>query len=86
MILFGFSIGGYGAFLLTMKNPDLFVSTSALAPVCDATKASHSIEGLTLYIGEKETSNWDEWSSITTAEHYRGSKLHFLIDQVRVYP
>lgn len=63
-----------------MKNPDLFASISALAPVCDATLAKHSQEGLELYLGEKQ--NWDNWSSIKIAEKYDGPKIEFLIDQV----
>ncbi len=78
-----YSIGGHGAFLMKMNNPNQYRSISALAPVCDLTTAPHSIEGLELYLGRKSNDNWDRWSAVNAAKCYKGPPFHILIDQVR---
>ncbi|XP_065224982.1 S-formylglutathione hydrolase-like [Planococcus citri] len=79
--IMGHSIGGHGAFLIKLQNPTKYKSVSALSPVCDITKAPHSIEGLELYLGCKQDESWDKWSAIKVAEKYSGPPLEILIDQ-----
>lgn len=65
-----------------MLNPAKFKSVSALSPVCDITKAPHSIEGLKKYLGCSDNGDWEKWSATTLAKNYEGPPLHILIDQV----
>lgn len=66
-----------------MKYPTKYKSISALSPVCDITKAPHSIEGLEMYLGCKKDETWDKWSAVKVAEKYSGPTFEILIDQVR---
>ena len=76
-----FSVGGYGALLLTLKNPHMFVSTSLLAPICDYVSAPRCQDAFERYLG-KDRSKWLEWSVFHALENYNGPPLQFLIDQV----
>ena len=40
MAVTGHSMGGHGALTLHFRNPDLFKSVSALAPICNPTKTT----------------------------------------------
>lgn len=64
------------------KKPHLYRSVSALAPICDITRARHSNDALESYLGPQAGSNWQEWSAICLANRYEGPPLRILIDQV----
>lgn len=37
--IFGHSMGGHGAIVIGLRNPDIFKSISAFAPICNPTKS-----------------------------------------------
>lgn len=47
----GHSMGGHGALTLALKNPDLFKSVSAFAPICSPLNCPWGEKALTGYIG-----------------------------------
>lgn len=49
--IFGHSMGGHGALTLGMKNPQLFKSISAFAPICNPVKVRVGIDCFTHYLG-----------------------------------
>ena len=57
--IFGHSMGGHGALTLALKNPDLYASVSAFAPVCAPTRASWGKKAFSGYLGPDEES-WRE--------------------------
>ncbi len=50
----GHSMGGHGALTLAMKNPGLYRSVSAFAPICNPTGADWGRKQLTAYLGSDE--------------------------------
>ena len=47
--IFGHSMGGHGALTLHLKNPDMFRSVSAFAPICAPMSCPWGIKALTHY-------------------------------------
>lgn len=75
-------MGGHGALICALKNPFLYKSVSAFAPVCNPTKGSWGTKVFTGYLGENEK-EWAEWDATLLAQTYKGPILPILIDQVK---
>jgi S-formylglutathione hydrolase len=56
MGIFGHSMGGHGALTLALKNPELFKSVSAFAPICAPTQCPWGRKAFTGYLGTDESS------------------------------
>jgi S-formylglutathione hydrolase len=50
--LFGHSMGGHGALTLALKNPGLYRSVSAIAPICAPSRAPWGVKAFSRYLGE----------------------------------
>ena len=48
-------MGGHGALTLAMRNPDLFRSVSAFAPIANPTASDWGRKQLSAYLGDDET-------------------------------
>ncbi len=57
--IFGHSMGGHGALTLALKNPDLYRSVSAFAPVVAPTRVPWGEKAFSNYLGE-DTEAWRE--------------------------
>ncbi|HRD70777.1 MAG TPA: S-formylglutathione hydrolase [Legionella sp.] len=55
--IFGHSMGGHGALIIGLSNPDKYRSLSAFAPICAPTKTPWGRNALLNYIGTNEE-NW----------------------------
>lgn len=62
--IFGHSMGGHGALTLGLKNPDVFSSISAFAPICSPIHCPWGQKALGNYLGSDET----QWSAYDAAE------------------
>lgn len=79
--LFGHSMGGHGALTLGPKNPDLFRSLSAFAPVSTPSKSGWGPMALTAYLGE-DKGQWAEHDATEwMKQHGTGTLPPILIDQ-----
>ncbi len=58
----GHSVGGHGALTIALKNPDLFRSVSAFAPICAPTRIPYGREALSTYLGPDEEA-WREYDA-----------------------
>merc|ERR1719436_2399589 len=47
----GHSMGGHGALTIALRNPDMFKSVSAFAPICNPTKCPWGEKAFTGYLG-----------------------------------
>lgn len=75
----GHSMGGHGALICHLKNPGMYRSVSAFAPICHPSECQWGRKAFTTYLGESRD-NWAEWDAallIGDAE----SKIPLLIDQ-----
>lgn len=76
----GHSMGGHGALTIGLKNPDLYVSVSAFAPICNPMAVPWGQKALPLYLGENKES-WHEYDATELVKKYTGRDLHILCDQ-----
>lgn len=58
--VFGHSMGGHGALLVALRNPDLFKSVSAFAPISSVIKAPWGQKALNRYLGD-DMSAWQAY-------------------------
>ncbi len=77
--IFGHSMGGHGALMIALKNPDLYQSVSAFSPIAAPSEVPWGEKAFTAYLGE----NRDEWKSYDSVELVKKAevKLPILIDQ-----
>lgn len=60
--IMGHSMGGHGALVLALRNPKLFKSVSALAPVCAPTQCPWGEKAFTAYLGG-DRQHWLEYDA-----------------------
>jgi len=78
--IFGHSMGGHGALICFLKNPDMYRSVSAFAPICNPTMCDWGKKAFTGYLGsDKQT--WKEYDATHLLNTYKGPKSTILIDQ-----
>lgn len=75
----GHSMGGHGAMTLHLKNPDVFKSCSAFAPIVSPMQVPWGQKALSAYLGE-DTSQWAAFDS-TQLVQSKASSADILIDQ-----
>ncbi len=77
--IFGHSMGGHGALVLGLRNPELYRSVSAFAPICAPSKAPWGIKAFTEYLGSEQAA----WASYDANELLKTTKARtpILIDQ-----
>jgi len=74
----GHSMGGHGALTLYLKNPGMYKSVSAFAPISNPSKCPWGIKAFGGYIGDDE-GKWGEWDATELVKVWKGS-LDVLID------
>jgi S-formylglutathione hydrolase len=79
--IFGHSMGGHGALVMALRNPALFRSVSAFAPICAPVHSPWGEKAFGAYLGADEAA----WRSYDAAELMSGMRAPFpqgiLIDQ-----
>jgi S-formylglutathione hydrolase len=79
----GHSMGGHGALSLFLKNPGMYKSCSAFAPIANPLKAPWGEKAFKGYFGE---SDWEkkgaEYDSTELIKKWKGGLLDILIDVV----
>ncbi|MDN5870982.1 MAG: S-formylglutathione hydrolase [Nitrococcus sp.] len=77
--VFGHSMGGHGALIVALRNPDRYRSASAFAPICAPSLAPWGKKAFSAYLGRDERA-WREYD----AHHLvraTASRLPLLVDQ-----
>lgn len=77
--IFGHSMGGHGALTIGLKNPSIYQSISAFAPICAPMQCPWGIKALTNYLGADKAS-WQAYDSCHLLST-QGSHTPLLIDQ-----
>ena len=79
--IFGHSMGGHGALVLALRNPGVYRSVSAFAPICAPSECAWGLKALPRYLGENRAA-WAEYDA-TQLMRNRGAPLfdNILIDQ-----
>lgn len=77
--IFGHSMGGHGALTISLRNPGMFKSTSAFAPIVSPMNCPWGKKALAGYLGADETA-WVEYDTCALIEN--GARLpDILVDQ-----
>ena len=61
--IFGHSMGGHGALIMSLRNPDKYKSCSAFAPIVEPSTASWSSTAFEKYLGN-DKQNWSDYDSV----------------------
>jgi len=80
--IMGHSMGGHGALTIWLKNPELFVSASAVAPICAPMQCPWGEKAFTAYLGD-DRSAWADYDA-TGLMRSRGdgsARAAILVDQ-----
>ena len=77
--IFGHSMGGHGALICALKNPEQFLSVSAFAPIAAPIQCPWGKKAFTAYLGEEI----QQWKNYDAAELVKKTQLDYpiLIDQ-----
>jgi len=76
-------MGGHGAIVCGLRNPEVFQSISALAPICNPINTKWGKEtAWKNYLGEENKDKWASFDSCELAKQYNGPHRDILIDQV----
>lgn len=76
----GHSMGGHGALILGLKNPERFQSITAFAPIVNPSQVPWGIKAFTHYLGE-DKQTWAQWDALELLKQYSGKPTPILIDQ-----
>mmetsp|Transcript_17835 Transcript_17835/g.30256 ORF Transcript_17835/g.30256 Transcript_17835/m.30256 type:complete len:226 (+) Transcript_17835:1315-1992(+) len=75
----GHSMGGHGALTLHLRNPGMFKSVSAFAPITNPTQCPWGEKAFTAYLGSVEAGK--EYDAVELVKKYAGPKSPILVDQ-----
>ncbi|WP_250499044.1 S-formylglutathione hydrolase [Caballeronia sp. GAWG1-5s-s] len=80
--IFGHSMGGHGALVLALRNPDVYRSVSAFAPIAAPSQCPWGVKAFTGYLGDDR----DAWKQYDASELVKGDAASrfeggILIDQ-----
>eukprot|EP00158_Paraphelidium_tribonemae_P001049 Partr_v1_DN23912_c0_g1_i2_m48940 putative Esterase D len=78
--LMGHSMGGHGALMIFLKNPERFVACSAFAPIAHPSLCAWGKKAFGAYLGP-DASKWAAYDSTELAKVYKGRPVDILIDQ-----
>lgn len=90
--IMGHSMGGHGALVVGLRNPDIFSSLSAFAPICAPTRSPWGQHAFGLYLGD-QSSLWAQYDTVEILKKTRqaqptlidqGGSDQFLIEQLRL--
>lgn len=74
-------MGGHGALSIGLKNPEVFRSISAFAPICNPINCQWGQKALTGYLSAEDRSKWNAYDSTEIAKAYDGPAREILLDQ-----
>lgn len=77
--VFGHSMGGHGALVTALRNPDRFTTVSAFAPISSPSQVPWGEKALGNYLG-KDKAAWAEWDATELVKAGKATS-HILIDQ-----
>lgn len=78
--IMGHSMGGHGALIAFLKNPGLYKSVSAFAPICHPIACPWGQKAFSGYLGSNKAT-WEAYDAHSLTKSYHGPVPDILIDQ-----
>ena len=79
--IFGHSMGGHGALMIALRNPERYASVSAFSPIVAPSQVPWGQKAFSAYLGDDQ-STWANYDSLAWMKQSAHSKkLQLLIDQ-----
>ena len=80
--IFGHSMGGHGALVLALRNPDLYASVSAFAPIAAPSQCPWGVKAFSGYLGD-DRETWKQYDASELIKGDAASRFEggILIDQ-----
>jgi len=78
--IMGHSMGGHGALTIALKNPGVYKSVTAFAPISNPTEAPWGQKAFPLYLGEDKEA-WKQYDTVELIKQYSGKPIRLLVDQ-----
>lgn len=78
--IFGHSMGGHGALVCGLRNPDKYRSISAFAPITAPSQCPWGHKALGNYLGQ-DSSSWQAYDASQLVQHHADASRLILIDQ-----
>jgi len=75
----GHSMGGHGALLCALRNPNRYLAVSAFAPLCNPSQTPWGQKALRRLLGE-DPNLWHEWDAVELLAN-ASERLPILVDQ-----
>ena len=79
--IFCISMGGHGALVWFLKNPGMYKSVSAFAPICNPVNCAWGKKAFGGYLGPNVDA-WKEYDACELVRKYKGPQFKILADQV----
>lgn len=77
----GHSMGGHGALTLYLKNPGMYKSVSAFAPIANPVNCPWGQKAFSGYLGKEKTEEWKKHDATELVKAWKkGDKLNMLVD------
>ena len=79
--IFGHSMGGHGALVLSLRNPGVYRSVSALAPICSPSRCPWGVKAFSGYLSEDRAA-WADYDAVELLNTRRARvPSEILVDQ-----
>lgn len=78
--IFGHSMGGHGALVLALRNPDIFQSVSAFSPISNPVNCPWGQKAFTAYLG-KDRASWADYDASLLMRKAAVNFVPALVDQ-----
>lgn len=78
--VFGHSMGGHGALVVALKNPQVYQSVSAFAPICNPVAVPWGEKAFGNYLGTDRT-QWSDWDASQLLKQENRFHGPILVDQ-----
>lgn len=77
--IFGHSMGGHGALVIALRNPDKYRAVSAFSPIVAPSQNAWGVKAFTGYLGD-DHSQWSQYDAVELVKT-TASKIPLFIDQ-----
>lgn len=76
----GHSMGGHGALIIALRNPERYSSVSAFSPICNPIRSPWGQKAFSHYLGSNRD-EWDQYDTCRLLGLYQGGGIPALVDQ-----